>query len=102
MIKEEVARILSADIQIEDHGMLIPNIVLRYGLGEQSFCPIIDGPAGSRVIKAVLQAAGVYSLKELQGRNVIAVIEDGFIKGLKPLPCNEGTPFHLSQFSENL
>lgn len=100
-MKEEIALILSADIEIEDHDCLIPNIVLKYESGEQSFCPIIDGPTGGFVLKALLKAANVYKLSQLPGKNVIAVIEDGYIKGIKPLPCNKGTAFNLSEFNHD-
>lgn len=89
-----MARIMSADIEVEDHGFLIINVVCKYDSGEQSFCPILNDK-GHEVIWAVLKAANVYKFSQLPGKNVKCVVRDGYIKGMEPIVAGFGESFDL-------
>lgn len=100
---ETIARIESTHLGYEDHGIFSLNVSFTYGgsgQGTGHYCVCSkdsdkDSDAvGIRLVKAIVDAAGVRSWEAVKGRTVIALREDGGwnapIIGIAPLPTEKG------------
>jgi len=92
-MEERIAKITTADLGVEDHGIFTSLIDLDYGGGGQGI-PGYDlrGPLAAPYIRAVMAACGVDRWSKVQGRTVLALTENGMVAGLKPLPTETGKP----------
>lgn len=115
-IVEQIAKIERVSLGWEDHGIFTCMVHLNYGASGQGAggysldTPVHDddnhftgrqGTAyGMDWIMRLMQAAGVNDFSKLKGRTVIALREQGFgglVRGLKPLPTEDGKPFMFDE-----
>lgn len=111
---ERIAKARSTFLGIEDHGIFTGIIDLDYGgsgQGAGTLClDYNDRELGKRVesvpgavhrwVLGCLRAFGVDQWEKITGRTVIAIIEDGMVRGLKPLPTERGDVFMFSEVGE--
>lgn len=93
--KEEIARIKDTYLGWEDHGHFIANLSLDYGGAGQGAgnYDLRSGNKAFQFIAGVLSACGVDSWEKVKGRTVFAIVSDGLVRGLKPLPTEPGKEF---------
>lgn len=111
---ERIAKARSTFLGIEDHGIFTGRIDFDYGSAGQSAGNLCldfnDRELGKRVesvpgavhrwVLGCCRAFGVDQWEKIPGRTVIAIIEDGLVRGLKPLPTERGDVFMFSEVSE--
>lgn len=112
MTEERIGKIKSTMLGWEDHGIFTFFLDLDYGGSQQGAGGYgLDEPIqingshytrqgtvyGLEFIMRVLQAAGVRKWEELPGRTLYAIIEDGLVRGLKPLPTEGGKAFMFDE-----
>ena len=108
--EERIAKIKSADIGWEDHGILTTFIDLHYGGSTHQGVPghCLDAPSPERsyqrsdrvgtaygltFLMRIMDACGVDRWSKVPGRTVVALVRDGMVAGLKPLPTESGEEF---------
>lgn len=116
MNETRIAKIRATHLGEEDHGIMTAYVHLDYGNGSgmsQSFGgyaldnPLRDAQGkfirrvgtaeGMELVFAIIRACGVDCWEQVKGRTVMAVIEDGMVRGLQPLPTEPGTAFHVDE-----
>lgn len=106
---ERIAKVTSASLGWEDHGILTTRINLDYGGLCQGLPGIaLDEPReddngkfigrygtdrGMEFVARLMRAFGVDEWDKIKGRTVMALIDGGLIRGIKPLPTERGQPF---------
>jgi len=99
--EEEIGKVTSARIGMEDHGILTFDIMFDFGGCAQGFGGYnLQCKNSHVVIKAILGAFGVMWWDQLPGRIITVVREGGMIRGLKPLPFEKGKPFNIADMKE--
>lgn len=111
---ERIAKARSTFLGIEDHGIFTGVIDLDYGGSGQGAGTLaldyMDSDSDKRAestpggvhrwVVGCLRAFGVDQWEKIPGRTVIAIIEGGMVRGLKPLPTEPGGIFMFSEVSE--
>lgn len=106
-MQEKIAKIRGTFLGYQDHGILTAQLELAYGPGGgEQFTPgyFCDEylketderrgtDFGMEFVARLIRAVGVRTWEELKGRTVIALIEDGLVAGIKPLPTEHGEEF---------
>ena len=97
-MERKIARIVSTMLGFE-RGIFTATLRLNYGEGLTQGTPgyRLDGPIAGRFIPAVLRACGAEQWELLPGRTVYALIRDGLVVGLEPLPTERGQPFMFEE-----
>lgn len=87
----KLAKVERAELVIEDHGFLTVELILDYG-GSAQGVPgyILTGPKGGKFLMALLNAFAVSLFSDIKGRHIMAIIENGMVVGLEPLPMEKG------------
>lgn len=92
-----IGKITQATIGWEDHGFLTAVVSFDYGGASQSIPARIFGTraqgysdALAKFVVAVMDAVGVRAWEQVVGKTCFVVIRDSFIKGLRPLPTEQG------------
>lgn len=96
---EEIGKIRDTHLGFEDHGMFSLCVDFDFGGSGQGFGHVcLVGEHGIDLIQAVLRACGVDRWESLKGRTLFVLREEpyGLIKGLKPLPFENGKGFVLT------
>lgn len=105
--EKRLAKITETYLGIEDHGIFGFSVGLDYGDSHQAFGfyglghtdrereEWIPSPQGLKAIRGIIDACGVDRWEKLKGRTVFAIIEDGWVRGLEPLPTERGKRFHV-------
>lgn len=118
-ITERIAKITQADLGWEDHGILTTFIQLDYGTaggsqgaagysfdrspldGRYERAARIGTAFGMTFVMRLMDAAGVDRWSKMKGRTVIAIVDDGMVRGLKPLPTEPGVEFRFDELAED-
>lgn len=96
---EHIAKATSVSLGPDDHGIFTCYVELNYGGARQSFGGYdLRGPWCWEFIDRTRQAFGVAKWEGIVGRTVIAVVEGGLIREIKPLPTERGTAFNAREF----
>jgi hypothetical protein len=113
---ETIAKIRKATLGWEDHGIFTCMLDLDYGaIGQGAGGYALDEPVhvdgefvgrvgtayGMNWIIRLMRAVGVNDWSELQGRTVLAVIENRRVVGIKPLPTENGEAFMFSSLEDS-
>lgn len=93
--EEKIAKITSTHLGYEDHGIPTFWLHLDYGGSGQGFGGYDLRHWGIDVLFEVMKACGVDSWEKVNGRTVIALVEHGLVRGIKPLPTEKGKGFVL-------
>lgn len=109
-MERKIAKIEATTLGWEDHGIFTCFLHLDYGDGghqgaggyaldewNEAAKHRIGTAYGMEFIVRLMQACGVTEWSKLVGRTVFAVIEDGLIRGIEPLPTEKGTPFMFNE-----
>lgn len=112
-MEERIAKITSAELGPEDHGIFTALVQLDYGdstgQGVPGYCLDRPGPDRScRVgtaygltwIMRFMDACGVDRWSKVAGRTILAVIDGGSVVGVKPLPTEPGRSFIFADLRE--
>jgi hypothetical protein len=90
-----LAKVRDTFLGYEDHGILTASLQLDYG-GASQGAGMYDLRTENEMFRFVdgfLQACGVNEWSKLKGRTIFALVEDGLVRGLKPLPMEGGKVF---------
>lgn len=109
-MQEQIAKIRTAKLGYEDHGIFAAALDFDYGGSGQGVLYALDTYSGDNervgtasgldFIIRVVQACGVSAWDEVAGKTVIALREDGYngrVVGIKPLPTEGGKPFMFDE-----
>lgn len=101
MKDEEVGRVTGTRIEIEDHGLLVVSVQMRFGAGGcQSFGPFcIGNESGGPFLKKLIAFFGGDTLERAVGQVVTAERDGGFIRRLRRLPCDGDAVFDAEKES---
>lgn len=104
-MESRIAKITDTFLGREDHGIFTTMLSLDYGGSSQGaggyaldeYTKPVERRVGTAqgldFIIRTMDACGVDSWERIKGRTVIAIIDDGMVRGIKPLPTEPGTPF---------
>ena len=105
-LERKIAKITDAFLGVEDHGIWTASLTLDYGNGSAQGTPGFgldrhvergfprEGTAfGMTFIMRLCSACGVQEWGELVGRTVYALIGEGMVRGIEPLPTEPGRLF---------
>lgn len=95
-MEEQIAKIESTDLGPEHYWEFAVNISFSYGAGGGQGTGFlnISGPKGAEFLRRLLWACGTDRWEKLVGRTVYVLRdEQGFIRGVKPLPTEPGREF---------
>lgn len=92
--EKELGRITRADLGFEDHGVFGVNINFEFGTsGQGTGWYGLNNPSGSKLLKAIMEAAGVSDWGDLKGMAVYVLRAKGDpygqIVGFEKLPINK-------------
>lgn len=95
---EQIARITSTFLGVEDHGIFTATIQVDYGGSAQGIGQYdLRGAGGSTWLMKFLAACGGGTWESLVGRTILVLKEhDGWnsrVVGVEPLPFDDGEPF---------
>lgn len=107
----KIAKITKLNLGYEDHGILTAFLDLEYGGGAgqgaggyelDTYNGDVRVPSAKcgAFVMGVLRACGVDAWEKLPGRTIYAVIENGLVAGLRPLPTEYGSEFMFSELEE--
>lgn len=112
MATERIAKIRKAFLGWEDHGIFTCQLDLDYGgAGQGAGGYALDerpdgddyhrgGTAfGMDWIMSVMRVCDAREWSQVEGTTVIALINDGRVWGLQPLPTEKGEAFHFNQLA---
>jgi hypothetical protein len=117
---KEIARVESAFLGWEDHGIFTCTLTLNYGGAGQGTpgygldFPLKDGEGkfigrfgtsfGCEFIMRMMRACGVNNWCDVKGRTILALKDGdgygGLIKGIAPLPTEKGETFIFDELRE--
>ncbi len=97
-----IAKITDTTLGFEGHGVLTAFLHLDFGDDHHQGAGGYDLrlKAGA-FIAATLNACGVERWEDVRGRTVLAIVENGFVRGIAPLPTERGTIFIFDDAMKN-
>lgn len=95
--ERELARIVRADLMIEDHGCLLSDLRFEYDGASQGL-PLTLGKNAAAFFKGVLAAVGVDTWSGLRGKSCWVTHTDGQVCKIEPLHRRDGVPFDVEAF----
>jgi hypothetical protein len=91
---QQIAKVTKTMLGFEDHGIFTAYVTLDYGGAAQSAGGFaFGGEFTDRWLRGVIGAFGVSRWEDIPGRTIYALIEDGLVVGLEPLPFERGETF---------
>lgn len=90
-----IAKVRNTFLGYEDHGIMTAYLELDYGGAVQGAGTFDLRPNGEmfRFVEGFMQACGVREWEKMKGRTIYAFVQDGLVRGLKPLPTEGGSEF---------
>lgn len=102
-MQERVAQIMSTFLGVEDHGFFTGVVDLKYdnttGQGAGNY-DLRRGQAACRFVTGICRVACCPSWEALKGCYVVALIEDGVVRGFRPLPPHGDKAFMFQSIYE--
>lgn len=97
MLAQELAKIESCELEIEDHGILTLSVSFDYGGSGQGLGGYV---VDTDFIRRFMEACDTTKLSDCAGKIVIVEhIQDKVLK-IKPLPFEKGTEFVIADWQE--
>lgn len=93
MREEKIAKVKRTRLGQEDHGIFTASLDLDYGGSGQGIPHYDLRECAAQFIEGILRACAVDEWEKVAGRTILAVVEDGWVVGIKPLPTEPGKPF---------
>ena len=100
---ERLAEVESTFLGVEDHGIFTGILRLKYGTSSGQGAGTYDlrhSDAGYKFVANVNRVCGVESWEKVPGSMLIALIQDGFVRGLRQVPTRGTFSFMFKDMYE--